>query len=103
MNNHLPKILVVDDKAQNRALIAEYIEPLNVDIDEAASGEECLRLLKKNNYTLVLLDIQMPGLDGFQVLERMRGDEDLKEIPVVFISAIFNTEEILLKGIEKER
>lgn len=101
MNENLPRVLVVDDKLQNRLLIAEYLEPLGVKIDEASSGKDCLELLKKQEYTLVILDVQMPGLSGFEVLEQMRIDKDLEDIPVVFVSAVFNSEEYILKGIEK--
>jgi PAS domain S-box-containing protein len=101
MNENRPRILVVDDKTQNRLLITEYLEPLNVLIEEAASGKECLELLKKREYSLVILDVQMPGLSGFQVLEQMRSEKALETIPVVFISAVFNSEEYILKGIEK--
>jgi PAS domain S-box-containing protein len=100
MNENLPRILVVDDKSQNRLLISEYLEPLNVHIEEASSGKECLELLKSKDYTLVIMDVQMPGLSGFQVLEQMHRDKELEAIPVVFVSAVFNSEEYILKGIE---
>ncbi|MBN1597191.1 MAG: response regulator [Bacteroidales bacterium] len=95
----LPRVLVVDDQLQNRMLIAEYLDELEIDIDEAESGEECLEKLKHEDYTLIILDIQMPGLDGFEVLEAMRKVERTKDIPVVFISAIYDSEEYILKGI----
>ena len=100
MSESIPRILVVDDQPQNRMLITEYLEPLEIVIDEADSGNGCLRMLKENTYTLVILDIQMPDLDGFQVLEKMREDNDLKGIPVVFVSAIYDSDEHIVKGIE---
>jgi PAS domain S-box-containing protein len=101
MNENVPRILIVDDQIQNRLLIIEYLEPLGIQIDEANSGKDCLKKLKEQAYTLVILDVQMPDLDGFQVLELMRQDKDLENIPVVFVSAIFDSEEYILKGIEK--
>ena len=101
INEELPRILVVDDKQQNRMLITEYLESLDVIIEEAASGQECLNLLSQNTYSLIILDVQMPGLDGFEVLEKMREKEETAEIPVVLISAIFDSEEHIIKGIEK--
>lgn len=96
----LPRILVVDDREQNRMLITEYLESLDVIIDEAASGEACLDLLEQNPYSLIILDIQMPGMDGFEVLEKMRSDPETADIPVVLISAIFDSEEHIIRGIE---
>ena len=99
-NEELPRILVVDDKQQNRMLITEYLESLDVIIDEADSGETCLKLLEQKPYSLLILDIQMPGMDGFQVLERMRSKPETADIPVVLISAIFDSEEHIIRGIE---
>lgn len=101
MNKDRPRILIVDDQAQNRMLFIEYLSELEVDIEEASSGEECLRMLKENTYSLVCLDVQMPVMDGYQVLEKMRENEDLADVPVIFISAVFNSEEYVLKGLSK--
>jgi PAS domain S-box-containing protein len=95
-----PNILVVDDQAQNILLIREYLDKLDIDIEEANSGMKCLEMLENKIYTLLILDIQMPGMDGFEVLAEMRKNERLKEIPVVFISAIYDSDKYVLKGIE---
>ena len=94
-----PGILVVDDQPENRMLMTEYLEDLGLPIDEAESGEKCLELLHKKKYTLVIMDIQMPGLNGFEVLEIMRKDEKMSEVPVVFVSTIFNSDQHIIKGI----
>jgi PAS domain S-box-containing protein len=99
-NALVPRLLVVDDKMENRLLITEYLDDLKVEIDEAESGYECLEKLRSGDFTLVILDIQMPGMDGFEVLTEMRKDPRLKEIPVVFISAIYDSDQYVLKGIE---
>ena len=101
MDKNRPRILVVDDQVQNRMLVTEFLEMLDVIVDEASSGKECLEKLQQEDYLLVILDVQMPDLDGFRVLELMREDEKLAHIPVVFVSAVFNSEEYVLKGIEK--
>jgi PAS domain S-box-containing protein len=101
MNKEKPRILVVDDQVQNRLLVVEYLEILDVIVDEAASGKECLEKLNKNEYLLVILDVQMPIMDGFKVLELMQQDPRLANIPVVFVSAVFDSEDYILKGIEK--
>jgi PAS domain S-box-containing protein len=95
-----PSILVVDDQPHNILLIREYLESLGVEIDEANSGIKCLEMQQKKLYTMLILDIQMPGMDGFEVLANMRKDERLKDIPVVFISAIYDSDKYVLKGIE---
>ncbi|MGD2035911.1 MAG: response regulator, partial [Bacteroidales bacterium] len=101
LKQELPRILVVDDKQQNRMLITEYLESLDVITEEAASGEACLELLEQNTYSLIILDVQMPDMDGFEVLDEMRSREETADIPVVLISAIFDSEEYIIKGIEK--
>ena len=101
MSKDRPRVMIVDDKAQNRMLFSEYLMELEVDIDEASSGEECLKALKEHMYSLVCLDVQMPGMDGYMVLEEMRRDDNLADIPVIFISAVFNSEEYILKGLSK--
>ena len=81
-------VLIVDDSAMNRQMLGEM--PGNrFDTAEAASGEECLRLLEENHtgISIVLLDINMPGIDGFAVLEAMKRQRMLEEIPVVMISS----------------
>ncbi len=95
-----PIILVVDDQPRNILLITEYLEILNVEIEGANSGQECLEKLRNKKYTMVILDIQMPGMDGFEVLAEMRKDERLMDVPVVFISAIYDSDKYVLKGIE---
>jgi PAS domain S-box-containing protein len=94
-----PGILVVDDQPENRLLITEYLYDLGLNIDEADCGEKCLELLKKKSYTLVLMDVQMPGLNGYEVLEEMRKDEKLAEVPVVFVSTVYDSDQHILKGI----
>lgn len=101
MSKGRPRVLIVDDKEENRLLLSEYLFELEVDIDEASSGEECLEALKNNSYSLVCLDVQMPGMDGYQVLEEMHSDVNLADIPVIFISAVFNSEKYILKGLSK--
>ena len=101
MDSNKPRILVVDDQMQNRLLVVEYLEMIDVVVDEASSGRECLDKLKEQDYLLVILDVQMPVMDGFRVLEIMQQDKRMAEIPVVFVSAVFDSEEYILKGIEK--
>ena len=78
------RILVVDDDADIRLLLRELLERASFDVDEADSGRAALRSLHSSPPALVLLDVSMPDLDGYQTLERIR---DLSEVPVIMLTA----------------
>ena len=81
-------ILIVDDIEINRMILQEILQD-DYHVVEAATGEEALKILfdDKIPVTIVLLDIMMPGIDGFQVLEQIKGNSETKNIPVLFITA----------------
>jgi signal transduction histidine kinase len=81
-------LLAVDDNAQNRELLQRMLERQGYSVTMAASGEECLKLLAGRRFDLVLLDVIMPGLSGFDVLNRMRASPELRTVPVIVISAL---------------
>ena len=87
MNNN-DTILIVDDIEINRMILREILQD-DYHIIEAANGGDVLKILfeDKTLPTIVLLDIMMPGIDGFEVLERMKSDDETKNIPVLFITA----------------
>jgi DNA-binding response OmpR family regulator len=78
------RILVVDDDADIRLLLRELLERASFDVEEADSGRAALRSLHSTPPALVLLDVSMPDLDGYQTLERIR---DLSEVPVIMLTA----------------
>jgi DNA-binding response OmpR family regulator len=78
------KILVVDDDADIRLLLRELLERASFQVEEADSGRAALRALHSSPPALVLLDVSMPELDGYQTLERIR---DLSEVPVIMLTA----------------
>jgi CheY-like chemotaxis protein len=80
------KILVIDDEPDLRLLVRLILESEGYEIVEAASGEEGLQLIPDEQPRLVLLDIRLPGIDGWEVLERMRTDH-AGDIPVIIMSA----------------
>lgn len=85
-------ILVVDDNRTNRIKLTRSLERQGHTVDTAEDGEHALQKLKSSPFDVVLLDIIMPVMDGFEVLERIKGDPDLRDIPVIVISALDETE-----------
>jgi len=81
-------ILAVDDNPQNRELLKRMLERQGYSVTTAANGEECLRLIAAQRFDLVLLDVIMPGLSGFDVLNRIRTSEQWRNIPVIVVSAL---------------
>jgi class 3 adenylate cyclase/CheY-like chemotaxis protein len=81
------KLLVVDDNESNRAVLSQRLTRQGHTVSAASGGREALELLGKELFDLVLLDVMMPDMDGYQVLEKMKSDAVLRHLPVVMISA----------------
>src|SRR5690606_24375228 len=89
-------ILIVDDKPENIYSLKKLLELKDFAVDTALSGEEALKKVLRNDYALIILDVQMPGIDGFEVAETLSGFSKTKDIPIIFLSAVntdkkFNT------------
>jgi CheY-like chemotaxis protein len=82
------RILVVEDTDVNRVLLRRRLEKQGFDITEAADGRIALDLVRRSTFDLVLLDIMMPEVGGYEVLERLKADPDTAALPVIMISAI---------------
>ncbi|MEO6994316.1 MAG: adenylate/guanylate cyclase domain-containing protein [Lacunisphaera sp.] len=82
------RLLAVDDDDMNREMLVRRLQKIGYDVGEATNGREALNKLKESNYDLVLLDILMPDLDGFQTLEFMKADPRLRHIPVIMLTAL---------------
>jgi class 3 adenylate cyclase/CheY-like chemotaxis protein len=87
MTTQKSTVLVVDDQPPNVRLLEAILAPRGYDVRTAASGEEALRLIAEDNIDLVLLDIVMPGLDGYEVCRRIREQVDTAYLPVVMVTA----------------
>jgi two-component system sensor histidine kinase/response regulator len=87
-----PSILVVDDQPINVQLLRRKLEREGIRVVSAYSGTEALELVQQNKPDLILLDVMMPDMDGIEVCERLQADEDLRGIPVIFITARSNKE-----------
>lgn len=80
-------ILIVDDRPQNLLTLEQLLESQGLNIVRAASGQEALRLMLDYDFALVLLDVQMPDMDGFETAELMRGKSRTRHIPIIFVTA----------------
>ncbi len=86
------RLLAVDDDDMNREMLVRRLKKLGYDVNDAATGRAALTRLKEETYDLVLLDILMPDLDGFQTLEYMKADPRLRHIPVIMLTALDDVE-----------
>lgn len=91
-------ILIVDDKSENIFSLRKILEQSDFEVDEASSGEEALRKVLRNDYTLIILDVQMPGMDGFEVAEALTGTQRAKDIPIMFLSAVNKEKRFIARG-----
>jgi DNA-binding NarL/FixJ family response regulator len=94
-----PVILVVDDEPQNIELLEAYLVPQGYEIVKAANGEEALGKLSGNQIDLILLDVKMPDMDGFEVTRRVRQDNTHRLLPIILVTVLRETED-RVKGIE---
>jgi adenylate cyclase len=89
------RILVVDDNASNRDLLFRRLSRDGHRVTRAESGQRALEILAVEEFDLVLLDLMMPDLNGFQVLERLKADERLHDVPVIMISGLQETDSVI--------
>lgn len=92
-------ILIVDDNPQNLHVLAKILQENNYEIEFATNGEAALVWLNDKKFDLILLDINMPGMDGFEVCRKIQSNPVMNNVPVIFLSADTDRESIL-KGFE---
>ena len=90
---HIGKVLVVDDEGFNRELLLDLLEPMGYQVSTAPNGATALEMVASDPPDVILLDVMMPGLDGFEVAQRIRQEEASKGIPVVMVTALRATED----------
>lgn len=93
-------ILIVDDREENLLTLESILESEELNIIKAHSGNEALGLMLEYNFAMVLLDVQMPEMDGFECAELMRSNERTKHIPIIFVTAISKQRQHVFKGYE---
>ena len=95
------EILLVDDHPENLLALATVLERPDVSISKAHSGNEALALMLEHDFALVLLDVHMPNMNGFETAALMRGSERTRHVPIIFVSAINKDQKWVFKGYEK--
>jgi signal transduction histidine kinase/CheY-like chemotaxis protein len=91
-------ILIVDDRPENIFSLKTILELHSFPTDTALSGEEALKKTLKQSYALIILDVQMPGMDGFEVAEALSENSHTKDIPIIFLSAANTEKKFITKG-----
>ena len=84
------KILLVDDRPENLTALEAVLGALDQTLVRAGSGEEALKALLTDEFAVILLDVQMPGLDGFETAAHIKRRERTKDIPIIFLTAVSN-------------
>src|SRR5579863_2249350 len=89
MNSSLrsPTVMVVDDDHDTVTILARYLQREGFTPVQATSGAECLKLVAEHPVDLILLDLMMPGMDGFQVVRALKNEVDTAEIPIIMVTA----------------
>lgn len=93
-----PRVLMVDDYPANLLVLEGILDPLGLELVSASSGEEALMQVLKTDFALILMDVQMPGLDGFATASLIKKRERSRHIPVIFLTAISRDTEHIFEG-----
>jgi putative two-component system response regulator len=93
------RVLVVDDMATNRALVRAVLNPVEFEVVEAQSGEHALECIHELNPDVVLLDVMMPGMDGFEVCHALREQEEFRLLPVIMLTSLGSPDDVA-RGME---
>ncbi len=100
MSGNQQAILVVDDRPANLVALRQTLEETGAEIVEANSGEQALVETLRRGFALAILDVQMPGMDGYELAELLRGNPDTRNLPIVFLTAAFSEKWQIFKGYE---
>lgn len=91
-------ILIVDDRPENILPLKKILELHRFDVDTAGSGEDALRKVLKNDYSVIILDVQMPGMDGFEVASALAGFGRTRDTSIIFLSAVNTDKQFITRG-----
>ncbi len=99
--NQKPKILVVDDKRENLFALEVALRELDVELFTVTNGNDALKATLNHDFSLALLDVQMPDMDGYELAAFLREEEKTSGLPFIFISAVYTDNPAIFKGYEK--
>lgn len=91
----IPRVLIVDDNPQNLQVIGGALRSKNIEVEFSTSGQAAIDWLREEKFDLVLLDIMMPDMDGFEVCKLIRAEEEYENLPIIFLTAKTDAESIL--------
>ena len=94
----VPTILVVDDHLPNLIALEAVLEPLGFALVKALSGQEALRRAEDQDFVLIVMDVQMPGVDGYETVEALRRKAGHRDVPVVFMTAVYDLQDQVHRG-----
>src|SRR5205807_5374428 len=95
-----PALLLVDDRPENLLALEAVLEPLGHAMVRAGSGEEALRHLLAGDFAVIVLDVQMPGIDGFETAAQIKQRDRTRDIPIIFVTAMSREPEHRMRGFE---
>jgi two-component system, sensor histidine kinase len=90
MKQDKANVLIVDDKPENLYALAQLLKSLNVEVTQALSGSEALTLTLDHDFCVALVDVQMPGMDGYELAELLRSSVSTAALPIIFVSAVYS-------------
>ena len=93
-----PNVLLVDDRTENLLALEAVLAPLPCKLVSVTSGQEALRRLLHDEFALILLDVQMPELDGFETAEYIKRRKRTRAVPIIFVTAISKEEHHVFRG-----
>lgn len=92
------KVLAVDDRKENLLALEAILQGLPIEVDAVTSGEDALKRLLTDDYAVILLDAQMPGMDGFETAERIKSRERTRHVPILFLTAVDYDAHLAFRG-----
>lgn len=94
------KILIVDDKLENLHACEKILSEVDAEVTRASDGNTALKATMYNDFALAILDVKMPKMDGYELAELIRNDDKTRELPIIFLSAVYTDEPHIFKGYE---
>lgn len=94
----LAKVLAVDDRKENLLALEAILQGLPIEVHPVTSGEDALKRLLIDDYAVILLDAQMPGMDGFETAERIKSRERTRHVPILFLTAADHNAHLAFRG-----